>query len=432
MGNAVIWIALGGCVLSCFFAATNIALKTFGRKRLAELFEAAGKGDRFACFIKRLPQYMLVTATLRTSMSLCVLLASLYAIESRLTDWHLRSRYLLAFLIAATLLSVFTVAIPASWARYHRERLLVLAMPVLDVTRGVLIWIVYGLSIFDPIVRRISGADLHRDDEEEHLTDELLSVVEEHQLQVEIREDQKEMLEAVVEFSNTTVGEVMTPRTDATGIEYQATLEQIKSTIFDEGHSRFPVYRESLDDIAGVLYAKDLLHFVGSDEPFEMRKVLREPMMVPETKLAREMLAEFKAKKVHLAIVLDEYGGTAGLVTIEDILEEIVGEIHDEYEPYEQEPAIHRVDESSAEVDARVYIDDLNDEMGLRLPEDQDYDTVGGFVFSRLGHIPGVGERFEYDNLSFTVTDAERTHVKRVRVELLPGLNGGKVKPNGR
>ncbi|MDH3584145.1 MAG: HlyC/CorC family transporter, partial [Phycisphaerae bacterium] len=132
----------------------------------------------------------------------------------------------------------------------------------------------------------------------------------------------------------------------------------------------------------------------------------------------RDLLGRFKASKVHLALILDEYGGTAGLVTIEDIVEEIVGEIHDEYEPPEPEPSIHPVGKDAFEVDGRVYIDDVNDRLHVRLPEDEDYDTLGGFVFATLGHIPEAGESFDYQNLHFTVIDAEKTRVNRVRVDV--------------
>jgi CBS domain containing-hemolysin-like protein len=165
---------------------------------------------------------------------------------------------------------------------------------------------------------------------------------------------------------------------------------------------------------------KDLIPYVGQDsgQPFDLRSILREPYMVPESKPVHELLTEFKVSKVHMAIVLDEYGGTAGLVTIEDILEEIVGEIQDEYEPVDETPpGIERLDEQTVLVDARLRVDDLMDELDLELPEDRDYDTVGGFVLATLGHLPQAGEQFDFDGVRVTVTEAERTRVNRVRVE---------------
>ena len=351
-------------------------------------------------------------------MTLVVLLGMLYTVESSLFPGRpVIVQYALAFAIAGLMLSVFSVAIPVSWARYHPEGLLARSMGVLMVCLR-LCWPVVGfLHLFDPVVRRISGGE-RSDLSDEELTEEIMSVVEEHQQEGGgVDEAQKEMIEAVVEFPTTTVDRIMTPRTEVQGIDLGASIQSIKETIAEEGHSRIPVYRENLDDIVGVLYVKDMIRLVGSDEPFDLQATLREALMVPESKPVRELLSEFRARKVHIAIVLDEYGGTAGLVTIEDILEEIVGEIQDEYEPHEQAPAVRRIDDTTVDVDARVPVDDLNDELGLSLPEDRDYDTVGGFVFATLGHVPDVGESFEQSGLTFTVTDAARTRVKRVRVQ---------------
>jgi len=215
----------------------------------------------------------------------------------------------------------------------------------------------------------------------------------------------------------------MTPRTDVVGIEKHSTLEQIRDIILSEGYSRYPVYDDSLDNIVGVLYVKDLLPLVGAngvdvESEFKLREVVRPALFVPETKTLRDLLAEMQQRKVHMALCLDEYGGTAGLVTIEDILEEIVGEIQDEYELEEKaEPDIVRVDETTAEADGRAYIDDVNDALEIELPEDEDYDTIGGFVFAQLGHVPEVGESFDYEHLQITVLDAEKTKVNRVKIE---------------
>jgi len=177
------------------------------------------------------------------------------------------------------------------------------------------------------------------------------------------------------------------------------------------------VYEDNIDNIIGLIYAKDLLAEVGKEsDDFSLRERMREAYFVPESKPLRSLLHEFQNQKLHIAVVLDEYGGTAGIVTLEDILEELVGEITDEYEETPPE-SIRRIDENTIEVDARTYVDDLNDDYELDLPEDEDYDTVGGFVFSRLGYIPKTGEHFEYANLTFTISSAEPRRVKRVRIQ---------------
>jgi magnesium and cobalt exporter, CNNM family len=410
IGTAVL-----GCLLVCYFSACNIALKTLSRKRLADRMRAGFDPARLAEFYRRQPMMLLLTGTARAVLSLVVVLATLYYFEERFTGWSRPAIYLAVFLLTGGLVSVFAVAIPVSWARYQREGLIALSLPLLNALLAVFSPILWFLHLFDPIVRRISGADLD-DGDDSDLSEEVLSIVEDHEDGAEVGEAQKEMIEAVFDLSNTDAEQVMTPRTDVEGIEVHSTLTQVKDAILKHGHSRIPVYEQTIDNIVGVLYAKDLIRYVGDGEDFDLRSVLRDAMMVPESKNVGELLAEFKARKVHIALVLDEYGGTAGLVTIEDILEELVGEIQDEYEAAEQTPKVQRLDDKTLRVDARVEIDDLNDQLGIDLPEDGDYDTVGGFVFATIGHIPKAGESFDYRGLRFTVTEAQRTRVVRVEV----------------
>lgn len=412
-----IGIAVLGCLMVCYFSACNIALKTPSRKRLADRL-GAGSAARLSLFYQRQPMMMLLTGTARAVLSLVVLLATLYYFEERFTGWSRPAIYLAAFLLAGGLVSIFAVAIPVSWARYQREGLIALSLPLLNALLIVFSPVIWLLHLIDPVVRRISGVDLD-DGDDSDLSDEVLSVVEDHEDGAEVDEAQKEMIEAVFDLSSTDADQIMTPRTDVEGIEVNSTLQQVKDGILKHGHSRIPVYEQTIDHIVGVLYAKDLIRYLGAGDEFDLRSILRDAMMVPQSKNVGELLGEFKARKVHIALVLDEYGGTAGLVTIEDILEELVGEIQDEYEAAEETPKIHRLDENTLRVDARVEIDDLNDELDIDLPEDEDYDTVGGFVFATIGHIPKAGESFDYRGLRFTVTEAQRTRVVRVEVSVL-------------
>ena len=430
MNNLAIWLGLAACIAGGYFAACNLALKAFSRKRLAEWLESRDRVAQFETLIQRLPRLLLLTGALRAGFTLIVLLCALYVVETSMTGWTRLVQFPVAFLAAGALVSVFIVAIPASWARYHPEQLVARSLPVLNTVLLALWPLAAVLSLVDPIVRRLTGADLVQSDEDQ-LTDQVLSVVEDHERGGGVDDVQKEMLEAVFELPGTAAGEIMTPRTEVKGIEIHASLSEVKEAILAFGHSRIPVYEDNLDHIQGILYAKDMIKFVGDGEPFDLRATLREAFMVPESKSVRELLAEFKARKVHLAIVLDEYGGTAGLVTIEDILEEIVGEIQDEYEMLEEPPQVEKLDDSSVKVDARLRIDDLNDAMGVSIPEDEDYDTVGGFCFSTLGHIPEQGETFDFHGVRFTVTDAERTKIKTVKVERLEPHNTPLQPANG-
>lgn len=428
MSDPAIWIAIVAAFLTCCTSACNIALRTFSRSRLTEMMEERNATASLEAFLAQHTRLAIMTATVRVVLNFAILLAvfHLFQTQSQLTGLWV---YAAAIGAAGAIVLVFGVAIPASWARYRAETLISLSIPTLLILQKLFFPLVAFLHLFDPVVRRISGAELESNGDSD-ATDEVLSVIEEHESEGTVEPEQREMIEAVFDLSKTTAGEIMTPRTDIEGIELSESIEQAVQKIMNFGHSRIPVYDQSIDSISGILYAKDLIRFVTEKDlsSVKLQSLLRHVELVPETKSVTDLLAEFREKKVHIAIVLDEYGGTAGLVTIEDILEELVGEIQDEYEPSEEEPQITRVDENTADVDARVYIDDLNDKLDLELPEDEDYDTVGGFVFSTLGHVPEVGESFEFEAARVTVTGAERTRVTRVRVERL--VTAGEGEPS--
>ena len=416
MTTILLVILLAG-VLASYFAACHNALKTLSRRRLGELLEQRGREAQLDRVVAEVPVLLLTTGVARATAAMVLVLGAYRVFELAGVEagWP---RYGLAAGLAVVLMGVFTVAVPVYWAAYRRERLILWSIPVLHVMRVVLCPLTLPLRIIDPVVRRVSGVELH--DEDDDLAEQVLDAVERHDEELTVDEAQRQMIEGVVEMSETTVAEIMTPRTDVDGIPEGLGLAQVREAVLAAGHSRIPVYRESLDEIVGLLYVKDLIPFLGSPESFDLGAVCREPFLVPETKSVREMLAEFRRKQVHLAVVLDEYGGTAGLVTIEDILEEIVGEIHDEYEERSEEPTLSiEADGRSARVDARMHVDRLNDEMNLDLPDDGDYDTLAGFVFSKLGHIPVAGERFEDCGCSFEVLKAERTRVVEVGVSVL-------------
>ena len=413
-----ITICVVALALSCYFAASHIALRTFSRKRLGDLLEARGQAEQLEMLTDHLPKLQLIAASLRAGFCLILLLAVHELIRLSTAGWQPTTLYATAFLITAALVIIFVVAIPASWARYGSERLLARSLPLLSLLLTVFRPLASALQLADPFFRRLAGANGDENGNGD-ISEQVLNVVEDHDAGNSVDEEQKEMLEAVFELPTTDVDEIMTPRTDIDGIAMSATLDEVKRAALEMGHSRIPVYEQSLDHITGILYVKDLIQLLGNHQPFDLKQLLREPLLVPRSKSIRDLLAEFKAQKVHIAIVVDEYGGTAGLITIEDILEEIVGEIHDEYEAEEESELIQPIDADAAEVDARLHVDDLNDHFRIQLPEDQDYDTVGGFVVTTLGHIPREGESFHVGDLRFTVTAAERTKVLKVKVERL-------------
>ena len=280
----------------------------------------------------------------------------------------------------------------------------------------------YGVSgiirFTDEVIRRLSGAGTEGNGEQAEAEAELLRTIEQSHREGGLDEGAVALIENVVEFSSTDVGEVMTPRTDIDGLEYTDDLSEIRRLIAEVGHSRIPVYEEDLDHIAGILYAKDLVRWLGEEAAdFTLRPLLRRPIVVPETKQVADLLADFQRSEVHMAMVVDEYGGTAGLVTIEDVLEEIVGEIVDEHEPDDEEhPTLRPLAEGQYEVDGHFHIDDLNEALDLGLPEDEEYDTVGGWLMACIGHVPETGESYDENGHRFTATATTPTQVERISI----------------
>ena len=418
MGDWAIWGGLAALVVLTLSSTLNQALRLPSRVRIAEQFEAAGRLDVFEAFVAARSQYLLATAVLRSVTTLLLLFAALSyvrpaAVEARTLEG------LVACAVALVLVLVFAVAIPNAWAKYAGEALIVSMLPVLSIVRFVFYPVILFLGLFDPLVRRLAGVPVQdAKSYADQLEEEILNAVSEGERHGVVDEEEKEMIESVIELSETHVDEIMTPRTEVAAIPKDAPFEEVRGLIRAKGHSRIPVFEGTIDTILGVLYAKDLLQ-IEESAGFQLTKVMRKVLFIPESKLVRELLREFQEEKVHIAIVLDEYGGTAGLVTIEDILEELVGDIVDEYDPSApMEPK--RIDEQTVEVDARMRIDDLNDQLDIELPDDGDYETIGGFVFSRLGRIPKVGETCEYANVGIQVIGAEPRRITRLRLSITP------------
>ena len=231
-----------------------------------------------------------------------------------------------------------------------------------------------------------------------------------------VEREEREMIHKVFQLEDTLVRSVMVPRTDMFCLDVAMPAEKILPALRENLHSRVPVYEGSIDVIVGILYTKDLLRYMGRlPADFDLRASLHPPYFVPETKRADALLQEFQAKRLHLAIVVDEYGGTAGLVTLEDLIEEVVGEIADEYD--EPERLIQRVDDTTYRLAGKLPIDELNDLTGLSIPN-QTYDTVGGWVLDLFGRVPRKAERIETPELTLTVEKVERTRVVEVLVTL--------------
>jgi putative hemolysin len=426
LNYSVSWCLIVAALLvaaTIFFSVTHSALRHIVWVKLQEDFSRRGRPERAQIVRSLLWELLSATSIWRLLCNLGLLLTVVYFF-TRLQGGPVRESvwpFVGAFVVSGVVLSVFSVAIPHAWARYAGTELLVRCYPVLRFVERISWPLTTIIRLFDTLFRRLTGAaEEHTDERLEEKQEELLSVLQEGRKEGVVDEKEGEMIASILELRDTTAGEIMTPRTEVVGIDADATLAQTIDMVIREGYSRYPVYEQSIDRIVGMLYAKDLLYDLkqaGSSK--DIRHLLRAPYFVPENKTLRDLLHGFQSQKVHLAVVLDEYGGTAGVVTFEDVLEELVGEIGDEYEGPQSE-TVRKIDDHTFEVDGRYHVDELNKQCRLNLPESEDYETIGGFVFSKLGYIPQSGETFEHDHLKFIVTDAGQRRVNRLRIVMTP------------
>jgi len=416
-----IWIGLVLLISITLFSTAVAALQQITRVRLFERLQAKRKSEDINALVDARDEMVFSFSFMRLAsiLALVILVDHVAGVRTG-SGLSMAAQYAIVFAVSLGLAMIAGVAIPNTWARYGGGAFLARGLPVLFIMRRILYPLVALQHLSDAIIRRLAGIprldDLQQ--QADRIEKEILGVVSEGELAGTVHEDEADMIESVLEFRDTSVGEIMTPRTEIVALPAGTTVSGAKELITRSGHSRIPVFVENIDDIQGVLYAKDLLQLDG-EAPFNPLELMRKVPFVPEAKRISDLLQELRAQKVHVAIVLDEYGGTAGLVTIEDILEEIVGEISDEYEEPEPDP-IRRINDHTLEVDGRVHIDEINEELSIELPEGEDYDTIGGYVFSTMGKIPVNGEEMWHDNVRLKVIDAEERRINRLRVEVVP------------
>jgi CBS domain containing-hemolysin-like protein len=285
--------------------------------------------------------------------------------------------------------------------------------PITEAIRAVMLVPAYLLDLPGRLMLRLRPfRPLPREVNEEE--EELIRLVELEESQGGIEEEERQMIRAVIELEDTTAREIMVPRIDIVAVETGATLRDLAAVIADKGLSRIPLYEESIDEIVGVVYAKDVLARLASgDEATDPRAIARSPVFVPESKRLDELLKELRSQRIHIAIVVDEYGGTAGLLTIEDLVEEIVGEIEDEYD--QAEPVVEQTQDDEVVVDARASVYVLKDLFDVEI-EEGDFDTVGGLIIHELGRIPAVNDSVDVDGLRLHVVSLSGRRLRKIRV----------------
>jgi putative hemolysin len=413
------------------FAATEIALVTVRRSRIRQLIE---EGDRRAQRLARLVEHPgRFLATIQLGITFVGFLAAAVAGASiagtladaiRVVGPLAGSADVVALLLVTLGVTLVTIVfgelVPKTLGLAHAEPYaLILARPV-DIIGKLLAPLVWLLTSMTHSISRLLGVQGAAD--EAITAEELRILVERGGEQGTIEAEEEQMIGGILELGERRVHEVMVARVDIAALAVEASLGEIVETIVSEGHSRIPVYEGSIDNIVGLLYAKDLLpYLIGNDRPPAIRGLLRTPLFVPESMLVDDLLRSLQRRRVHIAIVLDEHGGTAGLVSIEDLIEEIVGEIQDEYD--EEEPMIVPLGEDDARVDGRTDVDDLLEHFDTRLQGDdqEEFDTVGGLVYHYIGGVPKVGDSVDVDGLRITVEATDGRRVRTVRVTRVAG-----------
>ncbi len=406
-------LGLGALLLcSAILSGAEAAYFSLGRTRLKELAEQQGKTPGPLAPLLAQPHELLVT--LLVGITLVNIGAS--ALAAAIAEQLFGSKGL-AISIAAMifLLTVFGEVLPMTLAVEHPLRFSAWVNRPVAWLSVIMTPIRMGLGALTVVTLRMVGSE-RRQGQPEISEEELRTLVDVGAREGVVERSEREMIHKVFELEDTLVREVMVPRPDMFCLDVTTETAQILPLLREQLHSRVPVYEETIDQIVGVLYTKDLLPFLGGlPAGFDLRRHLHPPYFVPGSKRADALLREFQAKKLHLAIVVDEYGGTAGLVTLEDLLEELVGEIRDEYD--EDERLIQRVTPRSFRVSGRLPIDELNTTTGLQIPDDS-FDTVGGWVLDLFGRVPHKGEKKQVAGVGVAVEKVERTRVLEVLVTL--------------
>ena len=382
-----------------WFAATEVAILSLNE---AKLRHEVDEGDKVAAKLLKLnesPNRFL--STIQVCITLAGFLGSAFAATSFSDDMAALTKLpeTVCLVLVTLILSYFTLVfgelVPKRLGMHDPDRVARMSLTVLMVCSIIFRPVVWILSVSTNLLLRPLGIDPHADEEE--VTEEDIRMMVDMGEEVgAIEETEKEMIENIFEFNNLTAENVMTHRTDVTTIWVEESWDVILQTIRETGLSRFPVYNEDMDDIIGTLNTRVFLLNMQAEKPRQMREMLREAYFVPNTVQADQLFRDMQTKKIHMAIVVDEYGGMSGIVTMEDLLEEIVGNIYDEFDP-QAEQEITRVDEETWRISGLAQLDDVAEALDVELPLDEDYDTLGGLIFSQFTTIPEDGSTPELD-----------------------------------
>ncbi|MCB9903476.1 MAG: HlyC/CorC family transporter [Planctomycetes bacterium] len=412
------WTALGiACLLLLLSGSLALLRASLARSHRARVLAITPEGEsrnRLETLLARADSLITSASLLKKSCDLVFIVLVLDAFARRdMPHWL---EVIGALVVAVPVIFLFTESLPAIIARRHGDAMLVRALPVFHLVQLPLFGVVAALEWSRRALMRMFGIEEDPRTSRE-LVEGLRDVVEDAGRKDGLDDVERELIENVIEFGAVDVAAVMTPRTEVHGIEVSEGLRAAIALAALEGHSRIPVYRDTIDTIIGSISARGVVGMLASEdlETAKLEDYLQPAYFVPETKSVAELLKEFRQARQKMAIVLDEYGGTAGLVTLGDVLGEIVGEIQESFD-HEEPDEVRHVAPGVTDVDASLHVSDVNEALGLELPEEADFETLGGFVLSELGHFPKSGQRFEWKGVQFEVREASDRRVITVRV----------------
>lgn len=400
-------------LFSAFFSCTETAITAMNKVRLRYLKE---QGDKRAVLLDRLlgkPGKLITTILAGNNIvNIAASVLGTIKIYDFMLSRGLHNEILISIfttIIMTLLILMFGEIIPKVLSIHHTEFFALNSVHLIYICHKILHPFTYVLNKISTFLIILFGGKIHSKTKE--VTEEeikmLIDVGEEEGV---IEKDEKDMIQAVFNLSDKVVREIMTPRTEIVSLKWPFTIEDAMKIIKEQGHSRIPICEGRIDNITGIIYAKDILNYIQGNNQNDIKSLLRKPVFIPETKKISELMQMMKKDRTHMAIVVDEYGGTHGLVTFEDIIEEIVGEVHDEYEE-PVGPVMKRIDDSSYLLNGKLDLDKAAEELDIVMSGEEEYDTIGGFVLGLFDKIPKEGETVSYKNIIFTI---EKMNDKRI------------------
>ena len=401
--------------LSALISASEVAFFSLSPRNRDELRKSSSSRDKVVLHIYDKPKLLLATILIANNLANIgiVLISEIIAKE----ELDFISNPLIAFLIQVVavtfLILLFGEVIPKVFANQHSMNVArFMAFPISFLEK-----LLYPLSFL--LIKSTAFLDEKVKNKTQHISVEDLSHAFDLTISSDMPDSERKILKGIVKFGQVNVKQIMIPRMDITAFEYNSPFRKLLEDILSSGYSRVPIYREAIDKISGILYVKDLLPYLDKEDDFKWQSLIREPFFVPENKKNDDLLKEFQHRKIHLAVVVDEFGGISGIVTLEDVIEEIVGEINDEFD--DDDLVYSKLDDHNYVFEGKISLNDLSRKIGIEsdlfeLASGREADTLAGFLIEYTGNIPKKGEEVKFKDYIFTVESADNRKIKRVKV----------------